>query len=93
MAREYQKCYVKERREFQIRVCYNIVEVMLKMLKDDVKHMLDKLPADCSIEDIQYTLYVRSKIEKGQKDIEEGNLLTQDEVKARLDKWLNKNKQ
>jgi predicted transcriptional regulator len=52
--------------------------------------MIDKLPENCSIEDIQYTLYVRSKIEKGQKDIDEGNLLSHDEVKARMDKWLNK---
>ncbi|THF83510.1 hypothetical protein [Cohnella fermenti] len=63
------------------------------MLKDDVKQMIDKLPEDCSIEDIQYTLYVRSKIEKGQKDIEEGHLLMNDEVKARMDKWLKKNNQ
>jgi hypothetical protein len=60
------------------------------MLKDDIKLMIDKLPENCSIENIQYTLYVRSKIEKGQKDIDERNLLSQDEVKARMDKWLNK---
>lgn len=58
------------------------------MLKDDVKQMIDKLPENCSIEDIQYTLYVRSKIEKGQKDINEGNLLDHNEVKLRMDKWL-----
>ncbi|MEK0314905.1 hypothetical protein [Cohnella sp. 56] len=63
------------------------------MLKEDVKQMIDKLPENCSIEDIQYTLYVRSKIEKGQKDIAEGNLLAHDDVKARLDKWLNRNNQ
>jgi len=60
------------------------------MLKDDVKQMIDQLPEDCSIEDIQYTLYVRSKIQKGLKDIEEGNVLTTDEVKARMDKWFKK---
>lgn len=60
------------------------------MLKDDVKQMIDNLPEDCSIEDIQYTLYVRAKIEKGQKDIDEGKFLSHDEVKARMDKWLNK---
>lgn len=60
------------------------------MLKDDVKQMIDKLPENCSIEDIQYTLYVRSKIEKGQKDINEGNLLDHNEVKLRMDKWLNR---
>ncbi|GIQ71404.1 hypothetical protein DUZ99_19450 [Xylanibacillus composti] len=60
------------------------------MLKDDVKQMIDQLPEDCSIEDIQYTLYVRSKIQKGLKDIEEGNVLSTDEVKARMDKWFKK---
>ncbi|TJY44547.1 hypothetical protein E5161_00055 [Cohnella pontilimi] len=62
----------------------------MKMLKDDIKQMIDKLPEDCSIEDIQYTLYVRSKIQKGLKDLDEGNVLTTEEVKARMDKWLNK---
>lgn len=60
------------------------------MLKDDVKQMLDKLPDDCSLEDIQYTLYVRSKMEKGQQDINEGHVLSHEEVKARMDRWLNK---
>ena len=60
------------------------------MIKDEVKQMIDKLPEDCSIEDIQYTLYVRSKIQKGLKDIEEGNFISHDEVKLRMDKWLKK---
>jgi predicted transcriptional regulator len=60
------------------------------MLKDDVKQMIDKLPDDCSMEDIQYTLYVKSKIQKGQKDIEEGNFISHDEVKKRMDKWFDK---
>jgi predicted transcriptional regulator len=60
------------------------------MLKDEVKQMIDKLPEDCSIEDIQYTLYVRSKIQKGLKDIHQGNVISHDEVKARMDKWLKK---
>lgn len=60
------------------------------MIKDDVKQMIDKLPEDCSIEDIQYTLYVRSKIVKGKKDIAEGNVMSQDEVRSRIDSWLKK---
>lgn len=60
------------------------------MLKDDVKQMIDKLPDDCSIEDIQYTLYVRSKIQKGQKDIDEGNFISHDEVQKRMEKWFEK---
>lgn len=60
------------------------------MLKDDVKQMIDKLPEDCSIEDIQYTLYVRSKIQKGLNELNEGNVISHDEVKARMDKWFKK---
>lgn len=60
------------------------------MIKDDVKQMIDKLPDDCSIEDIQYMLYVRSKIQKGQKDIDEGNFISHDEVMKRMDKWFEK---
>ncbi|GAA0349573.1 hypothetical protein [Bacillus horti] len=63
------------------------------MLKDDVKRIIDTLPEDCSIEDIQYTLYVHSKIEKGQRDIDQNNVLTQDQVKERMDKWLGQNDQ
>lgn len=60
------------------------------MLKDDVKQMIDQLPEDCSLEDIQYTLYVRFKMQKGLKNIEVGNLLSTDEVKARMDRWFKK---
>ena len=31
------------------------------MLKEEVKQIIDNLPDDCSLEDIQYFLYVRSK--------------------------------
>jgi len=48
-----------------------------------------KLPDNCSIEDIQYHLYVLEKIEHG---IESANqeTLTQQEVEQRLGSWLKK---
>jgi hypothetical protein len=33
--------------------------------KDEVKALLDKLPDDCSLEDVQYHLYVVEKIHRG----------------------------
>lgn len=33
--------------------------------KDEVKAILDKLPDDCSLEDVQYHLYVVEKIHRG----------------------------
>ena len=60
------------------------------MLKDDIKKAIDNLPDDCSLEDIQYTLYVRQKIEKGLKDIENGDVVPHTEVEQRFSKWLNR---
>jgi hypothetical protein len=33
--------------------------------KEEVKKLLDKLPDDCSLEDVQYHLYVVEKIHRG----------------------------
>ncbi len=41
----------------------------MKTAKEEVKKILDTLPDDSSFEDIQYHIYVRSKIEQGLKDI------------------------
>ncbi|MDF2921111.1 MAG: hypothetical protein K0R57_25 [Paenibacillaceae bacterium] len=59
------------------------------MLKDDVKQIIDNLPDDCSLEDIQYTLYVRKKIQQGQNDLNEGRIVTREEMEKRMSKWLN----
>lgn len=60
------------------------------MEKEELKQMIENLPESFSIEDLQYKLYVRSKIEKGLKDIEESHMMTQDEVKTRMAQWLKK---
>lgn len=62
----------------------------MKTAKEEVKRILDKLPDDSSFEDIQYHIYVRAKIEQGLKDVEEGRILTQEEVEKRMAKWLRK---
>jgi len=58
------------------------------MLKEDVKKVIDNMPNDCTLEDIQYSLYVRSKIDKGLKDVENGDLISQEEVERGMVKWL-----
>jgi predicted transcriptional regulator len=56
--------------------------------KEEVRKMLDQIPDDASFEDIQYHIYVRGKIERGLRDIEEGHVLSQEEVERRMAKWL-----
>jgi predicted transcriptional regulator len=58
--------------------------------KEEVRKILDRIPDDVSYEDIQYHIYVREKIERGLKDIEEGHVLSQEEVEQRMSKWLGK---
>ena len=56
--------------------------------KDEVRKLLDALPEDSSFEDIQYHIYVREKVERGRKAVEENRVFTEEEVERRLSKWL-----
>ncbi|MCH7674911.1 hypothetical protein IH879_08165 [candidate division KSB1 bacterium] len=60
----------------------------MKTAKEKVKKILDTLPDDSSFEDIQYHIYVRSKIEQGLKDIEEGSMLSLEEVERKMTKKI-----
>jgi hypothetical protein len=56
--------------------------------KQEVRELLDHLPDDSTIEDIQYHLYVLEKIRRGRDDIRDGRHLTHEQAKERLGKWL-----
>ncbi len=62
----------------------------MQKVKEEVSSLLTRLPDDCSLEDVQYHLYVLQKIERGLKDVEEGRIYTQEEVEKRMAKWLGK---
>ncbi len=56
--------------------------------KEEVMRILERLPDDASLEDIQYHIYVRQKIDHGLEDIEAGRTLTEEEFDQRMAKWL-----
>lgn len=58
--------------------------------KDEVKALLDKLPDNCSLEDVQYHLYVVEKIHRGLERAEKEGVLSHDEVERKLNKWTSK---
>lgn len=58
--------------------------------KQQVITLLDSLPDDCSLDDIQYHLYVLTKIQKSEERIKAGATLSQHDVKQRLSKWLDR---
>ena len=48
--------------------------------KQVVLDLLEKLPEDCTIDDIQYHLYVLQTSERGRRDIAQGNKLSHEDV-------------
>lgn len=57
-------------------------------LKEQVLSMIRELPDDSTLEDIHYHLYVRAKVERGLKAIDEGRLFTQEEAESKVRPWL-----
>ena len=55
--------------------------------KDEVRRILEQIPENASFEDIQYHIYVREKIDRGLEDVEQGRVISQEEVERRMRKW------
>ncbi|HEU4887913.1 MAG TPA: hypothetical protein VFV49_08510 [Thermoanaerobaculia bacterium] len=62
----------------------------METAKEQVEQILQMLPEDASLEDIQYHIYVRQKIQQGLEDAERGRVVSHAEVQQRLAKWLTK---
>jgi len=56
--------------------------------KAEVSSMLEALPEDASLEDIQYHLYVLEKVKRGLERADKEGTISHEEAKARLAKWL-----
>lgn len=56
--------------------------------KQDIESLIQRLPDDCSIEDVQYHLYILEKIRRGVESAEAGRVKTQEEVEERFSQWL-----
>jgi len=56
--------------------------------KQAVIELLDKLPEDCTLEDVQYRLYLLQTVERGRQEIAQGNTLRHEDVMRELKaKW------
>ncbi|MBF0493033.1 MAG: hypothetical protein HQM15_09660 [Deltaproteobacteria bacterium] len=60
----------------------------MQTIKEDVKKILSHLPDTCTLEDVQYHLYVLQKIKRAQKQIERGEVVSQEEVEKEMNQWL-----
>ena len=59
------------------------------MRKSAVIESISTLPDEFSIDEIIERLVVIEKIEKGRKQVSAGQVNTEEQAKAKLDKWLN----
>jgi hypothetical protein len=56
--------------------------------KEEIRRMIDTLPDDVTWEDLQYSIYVRERVDRGRREADQENLLGQDEVETRMKQWL-----
>ena len=61
---------------------------MTKSIKAELIEIAQNLPDDCTYEDMQYQLYVRTKIQRAEASVEREGTVSHTEAKERLSKWL-----
>ena len=55
----------------------------MSQVKDQVRKLLDEIPDDATWDDIMYEFYLRKKVEQGLADLEEGRVVSQEEIERR----------
>lgn len=60
----------------------------MSVVKDEVASLLERLPDDASIEDVQYHLYVVEKVRHGLDAARTERTVTQEQAEEKLGKWL-----
>ena len=60
----------------------------MAVVKEEARMLIENLPDNCSYEDIQYHLYVIEKVKNSLDRAKNGEVVSHDEAKKRLDKWL-----
>jgi len=60
----------------------------MQTTKQKIELLLKKLPDDCSLEDVQYHLYVMTKVFMGLKSADSQGTIPQNQAEQELSKWL-----
>jgi len=61
----------------------------LKMLtKNKLKEQIDKMPEDFSIDELIEKLILIEKIESGNKQSENGEVISEDELENEIERWF-----
>lgn len=60
----------------------------MSTIKESVISIVKDMPENSTLEDIMESLYVKQKILKGQKQLEEGQFYTHEEAKEIMKEWI-----
>ena len=57
--------------------------------KETIRALLDRLPDDCSIDDVLYHLYVLQAVERGRADVALGRTIPHEQLESELrERWV-----
>jgi hypothetical protein len=62
----------------------------MRSAKEEVQSILERLPDDVSLEEIQYHIHVLQKVGRGEADLQDGRRLSQAEVEQSFARCLEK---
>ena len=60
----------------------------MTVVKEQVVEMVERLPDDFTIDDILDEIYFKSQVDAGLKELDEGKVISHEEVERRLSKWI-----
>jgi hypothetical protein len=60
----------------------------MSRVKEEIRRILDTLPDDVTWEDVQYSIYVRERIERGRREADDEKVVDQEEIERRMERWL-----
>ncbi len=60
----------------------------MEIAKAEVLKLVDRMPDSFDIEELQYRLYLRQKLEAAEEDIRAGRTLTHEEVVEETARWF-----
>jgi len=60
----------------------------VKSVKEEALEVLQRLPDDCTWEDVKYRIYLQERITEGIADVQAGRVLSQAEVEQEVAAWL-----
>jgi predicted transcriptional regulator len=60
----------------------------MEIAKAEVLKLVDRMPDNFEMEELQYRLYLRQKLEAAEEDIRAGRTLTHEEVVQETARWF-----